>query len=109
MTKAVPRPYSNNPNQSLTTRVQPILIRREEAISLKEAEYLTNLSGKTIIRWCKRDGIGSQSSKSAPWRISYPALWMKLHDDGEALEGLRKGERADPKVARYFGELGIPI
>lgn len=85
----------------------PILIRKIEVIGMKQAEDMTNLSAKTIKRWCKELGIGAHSCSSAPWRISAPALLMVLHGDICALELLRQGNRKHARVARYYDELGI--
>lgn len=86
----------------------PILIRKDEANGMKQAEDMTGLSAKTIKRWCKELGIGVHSCSSAPWRISAPALMMVLHGDICALELLRLGNRGHARVARYFDELGVP-
>ncbi|MBO6892280.1 MAG: hypothetical protein JJ866_10105 [Roseibium sp.] len=85
----------------------PILMRKAEVIGMKQAEDMTDLSAKTIKRWCKEFGIGAHSCSSAPWRISAPALMMVLHGDICALELLRQGNRTHARVARYYDELGI--
>jgi hypothetical protein len=87
----------------------PILIRKGEAIGMKQAEDMTGHSAKTIKRWCLELGIGTHSCPSAPWRISAPALMMVLHGDARALELLRQGKRDHPRVSRFFDELGIPL
>ena len=85
----------------------PILMRRSDVISLKEAVYRTGKSDKTIRNWCKEFCIARQSSPSAPVEISAPALEMVIHGDIEALELLRRGERLHPRVKRFFDHLGL--
>lgn len=87
----------------------PILMRKGEAIGMKQAEDLTGHDAKTITRWCRDFGIGVHSCQSAPWRISAPALMMVVHGDIRALELLRLGKRTHPRVSRFFDELGIPV
>ncbi len=101
-------PYDDAPQLRGSNEPWPILIRKDEAIGMKQAEDMTGLSAKTIKRWCKELGIGVHSCSSAPWRISAPALMMVLHGDICALELLRLGNRGHARVARYFDELGVP-
>lgn len=85
----------------------PILMRRDEAINLKNAVHLTGRSEKTIRIWCHEFGIGVQSCPGAPLEISAPALEMVRHGDMVALELLREGKREHPRVRRIFEHLGI--
>lgn len=85
----------------------PILMRRSEVISLKEAVYRTGKSEKTIRTWCRDLRIARQSGQNAPLEISAPALEMVMHGDMEALELLRHGSRDDCRVRRFFDHLGI--
>lgn len=85
----------------------PILMRRSDIITLKEAVHRTGKSDRTLRNWCKQFGIGRQTSPSAPIDISAPALEMVLHGDFEALEMLRLGDRYTARVSRYFKHLGI--
>lgn len=87
----------------------PILMRRDEVINLKTAVHVTGRSEKTLRGWCKEFGIGVQSCAGAPLEISAPALEMVIHGDFVALELLREGKRAHPRVARIYDHLGIPI
>lgn len=86
----------------------PLIIRREEAIRLKEAIKETGLSDSTLRRWNRRYAIGRQSAANAPIELSFPALAMLVHGDFEALERLRCGDRADERVRRYFDLCGVP-
>lgn len=97
------------PEEQPTGDRWPILIRKGDAIGMKQAEDMTGLSSKTIKRWCLDLGIGAHSCSSAPWRISAPALMMVLHGDIRALELLRQGKRDHPRVSRFFDDLGIPL
>lgn len=85
----------------------PILGPRIEWIRLKEAIARTGLSDRTLRYWCRRHGIGRQSSKGAPIEISLPALEMVMAGDFEALEYLRAGERWHPSVQRVLLYLGL--
>ena len=87
---------------------QPFLMTRAEAIVLKTAQDLTGLSIPTLRRLNRKHRIGRQTTKCAPLELSYPALVMIQHGDGEALEKLRNGQRSDPDVRRYFDLLGLP-
>ena len=85
----------------------PILMRKDDIISLKEAVYRSGKCERTLRSWVKDFGIGRQSSSSAPIEISAPALEMVLHGDSEALELLRSGNRLHSRVKRHFEHLGI--
>lgn len=87
----------------------PILMRRSEVISMKEAVYRTGKSEKTIRTWCRDLRIARQSSHNAPIEISAPALEMAMHGDTEALELLREGRRDHPRVKRVFEFLGLAL
>lgn len=80
-----------------------------EVTSLKEAAFRSGKSVRTVAGWCRKYGIGRQSSDSAPFEISAPALEMVLHGDMAALELLRDGDRQHPRVKRYFDHLGMPL
>ena len=87
----------------------PVLMRPGEVISLKEAVYRTGRNEKTIARWCRQDGIGRRAEPGAPWEISAIALEAKLYGDVEAVEDLRRGRFASPRVRRYVEHLGLDL
>lgn len=95
------------PSASIARRL-PVLMRRDEIITLKRAAHHAGRSAKTIRRWCQEHGIARQSSSSAPLEISLLALEMLLHGDLEALEMLRAGQRSAAEVRRYVDHLGLP-
>lgn len=82
--------------------VPPVPLYWSDIVTVKQAAHLCAVSGDTIIRWCRRYGIGRQLSKNDPWRISRPAALMVLACDLEALEALRGGDRSSAVVAGYF-------
>lgn len=87
--------------------VVPVLMRNEEVISLKEAMFRTGNSEKTIRRWCKKDGIGRQTTPGAPWQISAVALEAKRYGDETALVALRQGNFTSDDIRRYLIALGL--
>ena len=88
--------------------VVPVLIRRDECLSIKRAAYHAGKNDRTIRRWIKRHGIGRQSADGGPYDVSLPALEMVMHGDMPALEMLREGRRSTPEVRRYLDFLGLP-
>lgn len=88
-------------------RVLPVLMRDGEIIGLKEAVDRAKRSPKTIARWYRQGGIGRQSEPSAPWQISAVALEAKQYGDDEALDDLRRGDFASPRVQRYVEHLWL--
>lgn len=85
----------------------PLIMSREEAIGLKDAQTRTGLSASTLRRWNRKYRIGRQSSPWAPIELSYPAIVMLQHADEDALERLRAGNRSDPRVRQYLDICGI--
>ncbi|MBA8819459.1 hypothetical protein FHW00_001783 [Ochrobactrum sp. P6BSIII] len=92
-----------------TLDLQPILFKRGEGVSVKEAVYLSRLDRKTIIRLVRNYQIFRQSCPSAPIEIHRVALSMALHGDAVAIGLLREDRRDHPRVARYFDLVGLPI
>ena len=88
--------------------VAPVLMRRDEAIRIKQAAEYADKSDKTIRRWIKRYGIARQSVDGGPYDVSVLALEMAMHGDFAALELLRAGNRSAPEVRRYVEFLGLP-
>lgn len=88
---------------------RPILIRRDEIMSVTRAAAYARRDVKTIRHWCKVHGVGRQSLGGGPLEVSRIGLDMVLHGDLEALEKLRDGKRDDPDVIRYFHFAGIAI
>ncbi|WP_246715947.1 hypothetical protein [Aurantimonas sp. DM33-3] len=86
----------------------PVLMRRDEIISLARASAYARRSEVQIRRWCKQYGISRQTTPNSPQEISRVALEMVLHGDMAALEMLREGERSAPEVQRYLAFLNIP-
>lgn len=86
----------------------PILMRREEVLTLQQAAHRTNRSVDTVKRLCKKYNIYRQSQSYGRMEISAPALEMVIHGDLDALDALRAGNRNDSAVRRYFDHLGLP-
>lgn len=85
----------------------PILMRRDEIIGLKVAAHRARRTAKVTTKLCKEFRICRQVVPGAPLEISAPALEMVLHDDIEALELFRMGNRRHPRVKMYFDHLGL--
>ncbi|MCH4554859.1 hypothetical protein [Mesorhizobium jarvisii] len=56
---------------------------------------------ETIVRWCKREGIGKQLRLKAPWRVDPVGLAIVLAGDKEALEAYQAGDWENPVIQRY--------
>ncbi|MHC2457689.1 hypothetical protein ACVMIX_004330 [Rhizobium leguminosarum] len=103
-------PIENSENPSgVAVGAWPILMRRGDIITLKEAVHRTGKSDRTLRSWCKLFGISRQANGGAPIEISAPALEMVMHGDMEALELLRSGNRHHPRVRRFFDHLGLSV
>lgn len=89
--------------------VPPVIIRRGEAMLVKDAMTRAEKDRKTVIDLVRRHRIGRQLSPTGPIEIHRAAFEMALAGDEVALDLLRSGDRADPRVARYFIEAGIPM
>lgn len=87
--------------------MSPVLMRDGEVIGLKEAAFRAGKSEKTISRWCLSDGIGRRPSPTAAWEISALALEAKRYGDAAAIDDLRRGDFATPRVRRYAEHLGL--
>jgi hypothetical protein len=85
----------------------PILGDPHEWISIKEAVRRTKLSDRTLRSWCRDYGISRQSSRCAPHEVHLVALEMVRSGDFVALELLRSDHKSDPRVARYYDQLGL--
>ena len=86
---------------------QPLLMRPDEIICVKEAAHRAGRDPKTIRDWCRTYGIGRQPAGGGPFQVSLPALEMLLVPDFEALELLRQGHRTAPEVLHYLNFLGL--
>lgn len=87
----------------------PVIIRRGEAITVKEAKFRSGKDRKTVVDLVRRHRIGRQLSPTGPIEIHKAAFEMALAGDVVAIEILRAGDRANPRVALYFAEAGIPL
>jgi hypothetical protein len=87
----------------------PIIIRRGEAMVVKDAMDRSEKDRKTVIDLVRRHRIGRQLSPTGPIEIHRAGFEMALAGDEIAIELLRAGDRANPRVARYFIEAGIPV
>jgi len=56
---------------------------------------------ETIVRWCKREGIGKQLRPKAPWRVDPVGLAIVLAGDQEAMTAYRTGDLAHVGIERY--------
>jgi hypothetical protein len=88
--------------------IRPLLIRPDEVLSLKRAAHHAGRSEAAVRRLCREFGIARQLGASGRIEVSAPGLEMVLHNDLEALEHLRQGEREHPSVRRYLDHLGLP-
>lgn len=86
----------------------PILMHRDEVITLKRAAAYAGRSTDTIRKWNRQHMLARQAGDNAPLEISVIALEMVLHGDFAALELLRAGERDHPAVQKYITHLGLP-
>lgn len=96
------------PNTRPGARLRPVLMKRDDVINLERAAFQAKRSTDTIRRWCRKHAIARQSCPNAPLEISAIGLEMVLHNDLEALELLRQGQRSHPDVQRYIDHLGLP-
>ena len=56
---------------------------------------------ETIVRWCKREGIGKQLRPKAPWRVDPVGLAIVLAGDQEAMTAYRAGDLTTLEFERY--------
>lgn len=56
---------------------------------------------ETIVRWCKREGIGKQLRPKAPWRVDPVGLAIVLAGDREAMIAYRTGDLTNVGIERY--------
>lgn len=70
-------------------------------ISVSIAAARAGTVPETIVRWCKRDGIGKQLRPKAPWRVDPVGLAIVLAGDGEALAAYHAGALSEAGIQRY--------
>lgn len=68
-------------------------------ISVSIAASRAGTVPETIVRWCKREGIGKQLRPKAPWRVDPVGLAIVLAGDREAMTAYRAGDLAG--IERY--------
>lgn len=86
--------------------LRPIVVRSAEGASLSDAAEATGLSERTLRRWNTKFRIARRTDGSR-LLFSLPAVLMLMHDDDEALDLLRDGKRAEPRVVQYFEAAGV--
>lgn len=91
-----------------TDRLPPVLMRRGEILTLKEAADETGRSERWLRKLVTEHAICRRVGGRGRMEISKIGLSMVLHDDLEALRLLRQNERNDERVLRYFILLGVP-
>ncbi|RWX70507.1 hypothetical protein EN780_03015 [Mesorhizobium sp. M4B.F.Ca.ET.089.01.1.1] len=74
-------------------------------ISVRIAAIRAGTVPETIVRWCKRDGIGKQLRRKAPWRVDPVGLAIILAGDGEALALYQSGDATSARVQRYLSSV----
>ncbi|PJO47192.1 hypothetical protein [Brucella pituitosa] len=89
--------------------LQPIIIRRGEEMAVKEAEFRAGMRRKAVIALVRRHAIFRQPTSRAPIVIHRAAFEMALAGDATAIKLLRQDRRDDPRVARYYDLVGLPI
>ncbi|AZO11216.1 hypothetical protein EJ074_20575 [Mesorhizobium sp. M3A.F.Ca.ET.080.04.2.1] len=70
-------------------------------ISVSIAAMRAGVVPETIVRWCKREGIGKQLRPKAPWRVDPVGLAIVVAGDKEALEAYQAGDLNHPSIERY--------
>ena len=89
--------------------LMPILVRPDEITNVQRAAHAVGKSEKTVRRWFKEHRIGRQATPNSPLEVHIVAAHMVASGDFTALELLRNGNRAHPRVQRYYDHLGIQI
>ncbi len=89
--------------------LRPPLMLPAEVLTLQQAAWHARCSADVIRRWNRKFVIASQSSSSAPLRVSGPALYMVMNGDLDTLELLRKGQRDHSDVRRYLAHWSIVV
>lgn len=73
-----------------------------KSISVSIAASRAGTVPETIVRWCKREGIGKQLRPKAPWRVDPVGLAIVLAGDGDALSVYQTtGDLNHPVIGRY--------
>lgn len=70
-------------------------------ISVSIAACRAGTVPETIVRWCKREGIGKQLRPKAPWRVDPVGLAIVLAGDSDALAAYQVGDLASTGIERY--------
>lgn len=93
----IPKNSANGylPNSQKGQKVWP------KPISVSIAAARAGVVPETIVRWCKREGIGKQLRSKAPWRVDPVGLAIILAGDGEALAAYRAGDLTNAGIERY--------
>ncbi len=81
---------------------------KAEALSLKEAAFISGRSIVTVKKWAALNHLGRVVGGSR-WEVSRPALQMWLDGDKAALKRYLAGDRESPQVAHYFAVTGVPL
>jgi hypothetical protein len=71
-----------------------------ECIPLWIAAKGAGVTDDTIIRWCKRYGIGRKIG--GRWRVSRAAYKMHMHGDAKVLAAYHSGDRTSELVVPYL-------
>lgn len=79
---------------------------RAEAMTVKDAAFMSGKSVGCIRLWCERYGIGRKIGGRC--YVSRVAYSMHMSGDPEALAAYHRGERTEI-VAKYFRRLNIPL
>lgn len=87
------------PNPQKVQKVWP------KPISVSIAATRAGTVPETIVRWCKRDGIGKQLRPKAPWRVDPVGLAIVMAGDGVALAAYQSETLRHPSISRYLDGL----
>lgn len=70
-------------------------------LTLKEGAHRVKKSPDTLKRWAKRWGVGRQIGPYQHWRFDPLGLAACAAGDADALDAFRRGDMADPALAKY--------
>ena len=85
----------------------PFLIPDAETATLQQLAGRPGLSSATLRRMNQKHRICRQTKRNAPLLFSVPAVEMLRHGDLVALDLLKAGDRASPRVRAYLDMLGF--